>query len=231
MAQIKFPLTLIGISVAICFGYCVYISIAFAGDPSELNARILLLILSLFLSVITSALGIVACCLLARIIGTNFGNLASVSAKLVAGAFFPIAAGLLVFTLVEPISTGFAILASSVLAMMLYFNLLRSLFEMEFFEAIVFILVLCLVFLLVAALLQALLSIQSMTTQSTGRVFLRQASLEYICCTDGGLIASDQRDRSHVGGRRPEGVCLLDHIDVRRRNASRRGCDIDLSRS
>jgi hypothetical protein len=128
MSEIKFPLTLIGVAVAIYVGYGVFVFVAFEGNPAESNARILLLLLSVFLSAITYVLGI-ACFLVARILGTNFGTLTSASVKLIAATLFPTAIGLLFFTLLEPISQGFAILGGIAVVILLFVFFLKFLFD------------------------------------------------------------------------------------------------------
>lgn len=125
----KLPLSLIGIAVVIYIGYGVFVSVAFEENPPELNARLLILVLLLFLSAITSVLSIPVCFLLARRIGIQLGSLASVSVKLIAGTFFPIAVGLLFLTLAEPISMGFAIYVGGVSTVVIYVNLFRLLFR------------------------------------------------------------------------------------------------------
>lgn len=126
MSEIKLPLTLIGTALVIYGGF----GFATAG-PAGGVTTVFLLLLQAFITVI---LGIAACFAAAQILSTNFGTIKSASANLAAVAVFPSAAGL-VMALISP-------LLGVITVLVLFFGLLKSLFDLEFFELVVFVLVL-----------------------------------------------------------------------------------------
>jgi hypothetical protein len=126
MSEIKLPLTLIGTALVIYAGF----GFGTAGPAGGVTTVLLLLLQAL----ITSILGIAACLATAQILSTNFGTITSASANLAAVALFPGAAGLLM-ALISP-------MLGAVTALVLFFGLLKSLFDLEFFELVVFVLIL-----------------------------------------------------------------------------------------
>lgn len=126
MSETRIPWTLIGIALVIFVGFGF-----FTAGPAGVVVFVLLLLLQ---ALITSVLGVGACFVAAQILSTNFGTPKSAFVKLAAIAMFPAAAGLLV-GLVSPI-------LGVVVLIVLFFGLLKSLFDLEFFELIVFVLVL-----------------------------------------------------------------------------------------
>ena len=126
MSETKFPLTLIGIAVVVYAGFGLSI-----GGPA---GGIITLFILLLQALITTVLGVMACFVTAQILSTNFGTLQSASVNLAAVALFPAAAGMLM-GLISPILGAIAVIV-------LYFGLLKSLFDLELFELIVFVLVL-----------------------------------------------------------------------------------------
>jgi len=103
---------------------------ATAGSAGVVITVFLLLLEAL----ITTVLGIVACFGTAQILSTNFGTIKSASANLAAVALFPGAVGILM----AQISPIVGVLTVIVLVV----GLLKSLFDLEFFELVVFVLVL-----------------------------------------------------------------------------------------
>ncbi|MDG2127768.1 MAG: hypothetical protein P8K08_07215 [Fuerstiella sp.] len=126
MSEIKLPLTLIGTALIIYAGF----GFATAGSAGVVITVFLLLLEAL----ITTVLGIVACFGTAQILSTNFGTIKSASANLAAVALFPGAVGILM----AQISPIVGVLTVIVLVV----GLLKSLFDLEFFELVVFVLVL-----------------------------------------------------------------------------------------
>ena len=126
MSEIKFPLMLVGIALVIYAGF----GFATVGPAGGAIAVFILLLPA----VITSVLGVAACFGTAQILGTNFGTLKSASINLAAVAMFPSAAGLLI-SLISPLLGGIAVIV-------LFFGLLKSLFDLEVFELIVSVLIL-----------------------------------------------------------------------------------------
>ena len=126
MSEIKLPLTLIGTALIIYAG----LGITTAGPAGAVTAVFLLLLEAL----ITTVLGIVACLGTAQILSTNFGTIKSASANLAAVALFPGAVGILMAQ-VSPMLGALTVIV-------LVVGLLKSLFDLEFFELVVFVLVL-----------------------------------------------------------------------------------------
>lgn len=125
MSEIKLPLTLIVTALIIYAGY----GFAAAGPAGGVTTVFLLLLQAL----ITSVLGIAACFATAQILGTHFGTIESASAKLAAVALFPGAVGALIL-MISPMLVPITVIA-------LTFGLLKSLFDMELMELIVFLLI------------------------------------------------------------------------------------------
>jgi hypothetical protein len=126
MSEIRIPLTLIGISLPIYAGFGFFVA-----GPAGAAVTVLLLLLQ---ALMTTFLGVGACFITAAVFSTDFGTLKSACVKLAAVALFPSAAGLLA-SLVSPI-------IGVLLAVVLFFALLKSLFDLEMFELIVFVVVL-----------------------------------------------------------------------------------------
>ena len=126
MSEVKIPSALIGIAVVIYAGY----GFSLAGPAGGVVTVLLLLLQAL----ITSVLGLGACFVAAQVLSTDFGTPKSAFVKLAAVALFPAAAGLLV-GLVSPILGALAVIV-------LFFGLLKSLFDLEFFELVVFVMIL-----------------------------------------------------------------------------------------
>ena len=132
MSEIKLPLTLIGTALVIFVGF----GFAAAG-PSWYTGTaggVTIVFLLLLQALITSILGIAACLAAAQILSTNFGTITSALANLAAVALFPGAAGLLI-ALLSP-------MLGVITALVLYIGLLKSLFDLDFLELVVFDLVL-----------------------------------------------------------------------------------------
>jgi hypothetical protein len=127
MSEIKLPLTLIGTALVIYVGF----GFANAGSAGVVITVFFLLLQALF----SSILGIAACFGTAQLLSTNFGTLKSASANLVAVTLFSGAAGLLIMEMISPLLGVIAVIV-------LTFGLLKSLFDLEFFELIVFVLML-----------------------------------------------------------------------------------------
>ncbi|MEO2020175.1 MAG: hypothetical protein ABGZ53_38075 [Fuerstiella sp.] len=135
MSEIKLPLTLIGTALIIYTGF----GFATAGPAGAVAAVFLLLLKAL----ITSILGIVACLGTAQILNTNFGTIKSASANLAAVALFPGAVGLLMALILSAlISPVLGMMLVALTVIVLTFGLLKSLFDLEFFELVVFVLIL-----------------------------------------------------------------------------------------
>ena len=126
MSEIKLPLTLICTALIIYAGF----GFATAGSEGVVITVFFLLLQALF----TAILGIAACFGAALLLNTNFGTLKSASANLAAATLFPGAAGLLI-AMISPLLGLIAVIV-------LFFGLLKSLFDLEFFELIVFVLML-----------------------------------------------------------------------------------------
>lgn len=126
MSEIKLPLTLIGTALIIYAGF----GFATAGSAGVVITVFLLLLEAL----ISCVLGIVACFGTAQILSTNFGTIKSASANLAAVALFPGAVGILMAQ-VSPMLGALTVIV-------LVVGLLKSLFDLEFFELVVFVLVL-----------------------------------------------------------------------------------------
>ena len=126
MSEIKLPLTLIGTALIIYAGF----GFATAGSEGVVITVFFLLLQAL----VTAILGIAACFGAALLLNTNFGTLKSASVNLAAVTLFPGAAGLLI-AMISPLLGLIAVIV-------LFFGLLKSLFYLEFFELIVFVLML-----------------------------------------------------------------------------------------
>jgi hypothetical protein len=110
----------------------IYAGFGFATAGSE---GVVVTVFFLLLKALFSAiLGIAACFGAALLLNTHFGTLKSASANLAAATLFPGAAGLLI-AMISPLLGAIAVIVLAA-------GLLKSLFDLEFFELIVFVLML-----------------------------------------------------------------------------------------
>ena len=140
MQEIRFPLALIGTAIAIHIA--VFVA---AGGPVGGVMGLITVPETLLIAMIQAVVGVVTCFLVAQILNTGFGTLKSAFVKLVAVAMFPPAAGLLIMSVGLLITPYFPLVGGLVLAVgaisvvALFFGLLKSLFDLDLIELIVFV--------------------------------------------------------------------------------------------
>jgi len=138
--QVRVPLILIAVSLVIFVGFGFYLGGA--------TGALITIVLFLVAALIQVVLGVAACYLVAALLDTSFGELKEACVKLAAITVFPSAVALVL----GPVSPFLAYLV----VVGLFFGLLMSLFELEFGESLIFVVVLWAVQFLAKGLLRML---------------------------------------------------------------------------
>jgi len=124
--QVRIPAILITVSLLVFFG----IGAVLGGAAGALFTTVLFFIVA----VIQVVVGVAACYLAASLLDTNFGELKEACVKLAAISMFPTAVSLIL----GQVSPLLAYLVVTVL----FFGLLMSLFDLEFGESCIFVVIL-----------------------------------------------------------------------------------------